>query len=288
MFSGLKEILIFVAVIILLIMFTRFKAVRIVIGIMLLFALMISGIFSYSHIDNYYSTTGGVYGEITELLNSNTIQKEEVDENIYFSFNNVVLTKDDDGYYSLNFTKDETLDLLENEQYIVYVNGFPCDIISESISADNSYIIARYNYIFYDRDINGNLIAKAEDKMQLEFDFYKNSTQLKVFIFNGDETNGLWNAYFNKNNFNVTISKIEKLYESDSQFGSVTLIHNNKVLDVYSIKKGTEFLLPELSNSTNLIFRGWTDKDNNDIDESIIVLEDIILYANFEAVETEF
>ena len=33
MFSGLKEILIFVAIIIVLIMFTRFKAVRVVVGI---------------------------------------------------------------------------------------------------------------------------------------------------------------------------------------------------------------------------------------------------------------
>ena len=287
MFSALKEILIFVAIIIVLIMFTRFKAVRVVVGIMLLFAFVLTGIFSYSHIDNYYSTTGGVYGEITELLNSNTIQKEEIDDNIYFSFKNVVLTKEDE-YYSLNFTKNETLELNENEEYIVYVNGFPCEIISESISADNSYIIARYNYIFYDRDINGNLVAKAEDKMQLEFDFYKNSTQLKVFIFNGDETNGLWNAYFNKNDFTVTIAKVEKLYESETEYGTITLISNNKVLDVYTIKKGTEFLLPELKSSNGLIFRGWTDKDNNDIDESIIVLEDTILYANFEAVEVEY
>ena len=64
--------------------------------------------------------------------------------------------------------------------------------------------------------------------------------------------------------------------------------YNFSILEIVTLKIGAELLLPELENSVGLVFRGWTDKDNNDIDESIIVLEDIILYANFEAVETEY
>ena len=283
MFGNLKYILILIIIIALIGIFGKYRPVRIVTGLCLLFALMFTAIISYGHINNYYSASGGIYGELTNLLKQNEVTKEELNEDITFSFNNVVLTNKD-GYFSLTFNKNESISLEENEKYIIYVNDFPCEILSEDITDNNSYIIARYNYSFYDRDLDGNLILKAEDTMQLELDFYKNSCRLKVFIYNGEETNSLWNTYFSRNDFTVKVSKIDGLYTNDSDYNSLTLYIENRVYKTIKVKSGTEITLPILSDENFICF---VDKNGNEYNDRFTLSCDLSLYAKFEVIEDE-
>ena len=51
----------------------------------------------------------------------------------------------------------------------------------------------------------------ADDTIQIEFTFYKSHTNVKIKTNSSDEIVGLWNSYFNKNNFEIELKKVENL-----------------------------------------------------------------------------
>lgn len=180
--------------------------IRWLIGIPIFITLVISAIFSYGRIDNYYSSTGGVIGSLTALIDVNKTNINKQENKLTYSFKNMQMKKDDKGFYVVEKTEDASL-LDKNETYFAYVNGYPCEITNLIIGDDDSKFIYRFSYVFADYDENGNLIPKADDTIQIEFTFYENSTNVKIKTNCSDEVYGLWNSYFNKNNFEITLEK---------------------------------------------------------------------------------
>ena len=176
-------------------------------GIPLFIALVFSAVYSYGRIDNYYSSKGGVIGSLTALIDVNKTHINKDDDNkLTYSFKNFQMQKNDKGYYEVEKSEDaEILD--KNETYLAYVNGYPCEVVNLIVGDDDSKFIYRFSYLFADYDEEGNLIPKADDTIQIEFTFYETNTNVKIKTNCSDEVYGLWNSYFNKNNFEITLEK---------------------------------------------------------------------------------
>ena len=176
----------------------QYKGVQIFAGVALFIALICSSVFSIVKLETYYSATGGVVGTIESFLRPN--QVDELDNKIGFSLENLMMTKDIDGNYSVSVISEKVFSL-ENGTYLVYVNESPCKITSSS----SDYIEANYSYVFYDKNHN----AILDDTLYLQIVFYKTKTELTVYTTGGVEAQSLWQAYFTKNEFEIVVEQQE-------------------------------------------------------------------------------
>lgn len=179
----------------------KFPQSRWFVGTILSIALVISAIYSAMQLNVYYQEFGGIYGQLTGFLNTNNV----IVEDLSFDFRDVVLTevKAPDGetsYYEAKFTINKVLDLSREKEYGVYVNGSPVEIVSSA----SDYIVAEYEYLFMDKDLN----ILCSDTLNLSFAFYKNSTTFVVSTHGGENAVNYWNYYFNKNSFIVEINEL--------------------------------------------------------------------------------
>lgn len=177
--------------------FLQYKGVQIFACVALFLALIGSSIFSVIKIENYYSASGGIAGHLEDILNPNKVTTSK--ENIGFSFENVVFSKDSDGNYSAYFLSNDTFVLDPGEEYDVLLNGYPCLILQKS----NNFLNINFSYAFYDN--LENLIL--EDTLIIQIAFYSSGTKLIVYTKGGDEAKNLWQNYFKLNYFQLDIEK---------------------------------------------------------------------------------
>ena len=207
----IKIVLAIFVVITILTLMAEYEFMRWVFGIPLFIVLVFSGLYSYGQINRYYSASGGIHGKLTDLIDPNRTYTTLKKDDLTINFKNLNLTKNEHGIYQLS--KDETLVLEFNtgDVYEAYINGYPCQITKLSIGDDDSKFIYKFSYIFANYDDNGDLEIIADDTIQIEFTFYKSHTNVKIKTNCSDEIVGLWNSYFNKNNFEIELKKVENL-----------------------------------------------------------------------------
>ena len=261
--------------------FIKSSKFRVFCGYFLIFVLVVGGVFSGYHLNKYYNTKGGIVGQLTEIFNPNAVEVEQR-EDIVFDFSSVMMTQIEDDKYRAEFITDDVIELAVNEGYVVFVNDTPCELIeygenlvSDEISSD--YVISEYYHAFYDE--NKEFVLK--DKLTFRFAFYKNSTRLIVETTGGEEAVSLWNSYFQKNDFIVKIKASDDVFVSS--YVKISLMVDNKISEVISVKKYSKYLLPETYEKEGYRFMGWSLNGETIIDETSIIAEkDITYHAIFE------
>ena len=256
---------------------------RWVIGIPVFCVLVFSALYSYGRIDNYYSSKGGVIGSLTALIDVNKTEINKDESKLTYSFKNLQMQKDDKGYYVVEKTEDASL-LDKNETYLAYVNGYPCDIVNLVVGDDDSKFIYRFSYVFADYDDNGNLVPIADDTIQIEFTFFKSSTNVKIKTDCSDEIYGLWNSYFNKNNFEITLEKANAEVEEKQELVNITLLVNDETYSTIKLKKGSNYVLPTKINKDGYIFNGF-EINGEKVDILRNIQEDMTISANMTIYE---
>ena len=237
---------------------------------------MVSALFSFGHLNIYYSARGGVYGSITQIFKKNEVKIEQTAEDIEFGFKNVCLMKNADGQYSASITSKQILKLDANEDYFIYVNNQPCT----TVSCEETDIYATYSYTFLNRE-DGEYLILADDTMTFYFAFYENYSYLYIEVENGENTYQLWNQYFNKMNFKVKIVKVPSSYYSPAEYKKIALMIDGSEYSQATIKKGSDYLLPtNVLNTADYIFNYWQDAEGNKITSIEDVTSDITIHAN--------
>ena len=179
----------------------------IIVGLFVIINVIISA-YSLIQINYYYNTSGGIHGAITGIFKTNEI--EVVDE-LSFKLKNIELTAKDENTYSATIIQDMVLDLNNNTEYSVFVNGQVC----ETIDSGTGYIMARYGYVF----LGNNKEELCRDILTINIAFYENSTGITVLTNGGAEAHKYWNYYFNKNDFVVEIKPATYIKDKDITFG---------------------------------------------------------------------
>ena len=182
----------------------KFPESRWFVGTILSIVLVISAIYSATQLNVYYNEFGGIYGQLTGVFDTNNVVRNDMT----FDFNDIVLTEVSSNgsvsTYEAKFVLNEVLDLSLLDNYGVYINGTPVEIVDSG----SDYIIAKYEYMFMDRDLS----VLCADTLNIEFVFYNNSTMCIVYTNGGADAVKYWNYYFNKNAFNVELKEIGGIY----------------------------------------------------------------------------
>lgn len=257
--SWLYDLLILIICLILLIIFIKSETFRIILGVVIASIYLLFTAWCGVQINNYYSATGGIYGELQNFIKPNNV----LVNNLVFTFDNLVLTETGkENEYGLSISTSDILDLTENVNYCIFVNGTPTSYIKSS----TEFIIANYDYVFYDEDLN----IKFKDTLTLKFSFYENSTLVIVTTQGGLEAVNYWNYYFNKNNFKVEIKEINGVVNNDlnsseqlEEFLNKNFNNFNFYVDgvlyknylVFKNDKLNDFPIP---TKDGYIFKGWS------------------------------
>lgn len=200
-------IAVFVVITILTLM-AEYEFMRYMFGIPLIIVLVISGVFSYGQINKYYSASGGIHGKLTDLIDPNKTYTTLEKNDLKINFKNFNLTKNEKGVYQLSKDEALVLEIDSGDYYEAYINNYPCEITKLSIGDDDSKFVYKFSYLFANYDDDGELEIIADDTIQIEFTFYRTHTNVKIKSNCSDEIVGLWNSYFNKNNFEIELKKV--------------------------------------------------------------------------------
>lgn len=254
--------------------FSQFKPVQSLFYGIVFFALVASGVMSFGNLNLYYQSKGGVIGEITSIFEKNQVEIIEEEKEINFNFSNVVLMKNANGKYSASITSDTLLKLDSNESYFIYVNDEPCT----TVKCETKDIYATYSYVFMDR-IDGEYRVLRDDVMTFYFALYDNYSYLYIEVENGEETSGLWNAYFNKNDFKVKISKVDNSFYTSQEYYRVRLhSHDYKLIKTVTLKPNTDYVLPELEYN-GLVYKYWENSKLGIVSGTLNISENLDFYA---------
>lgn len=248
---------------------------RWIFGGLITICLAITMAFSAIHLNKYYNTQGGIVGKIQSIFDVNTIEIEENDSVINFEFGDVMLVQYNDTDYRAEFNTSDYIELADNESWLVFCNGVPCEVIEYS----QDYMIAEYSYLFYDEYLE----PKLEDTIYFKFAFYRGSTRLIVITNGGSNAVSLWNSYFQKNDFVVTLDSTIGDYANSFELVDVNLYDfDNSLFKTISIRKGSNLTLPTF-DIENYVFVGWSlDKETIVATETYKVMDNINLYALYK------
>ena len=139
-YEQIITILTIVLVIVLIILFIKFEFLRIAVVTILSILYTLISIYCGYQVNNYYASSGGIIGELTNIVKPNQVVVQELKINLKYS----EFTLKDDGKYSLETSTNSPFDLTEDTNYIVLVNSKPC----ASTIIDKDYISAEYTYSF--------------------------------------------------------------------------------------------------------------------------------------------
>lgn len=255
MLNTILYIVIGIVVAMLVFAFIKFPALRIVLGTTLGVVVVLTGVTSGIRLNTYYNEQGGIIGQITGIYSANQVETKE-DEDISFTVKNVNFTKENENSkYSLKISSEKIIELNEDEYYTVKVNGEPCQILV----SDKKSVKASYTYLFQDNhlDSENNYSEIAVDTMTISMSFYKNYSILIAEIDGNAEIAKLWESYFEKNNFSITISKVKDIDIVSSNLKTVTLKVNSEVFSKIKIKSGSNYILPENIEVDGYKFNYW-------------------------------
>lgn len=237
-------------------------------------------VFCGYHLNIYYNEKGGIFGAITGIFETNVV----VVDDLNFSMQNLELLKkseDDDTTFVAKAGQNKVLSQLTSGQsYTIFVNGVP--VTDAEYASD--YLFAKYEYTFFDE----TMTEICSDTLEIRFAFDKNFTTLILTTNGGEQSAKLWNSYFNRNFFEISI-KISDFIGSDSEvvpgeYDADKLAHVNYYVDnalllsqVYI--KGMTILSPKHDIED---FVAWTTSSSNiwtEFDFSGYVNDDLTLYA---------
>lgn len=197
--SALWDVLIFVAIVLVVIACIKYPTAKWFVTTILSVALIVSTCYCAIQLNYYYTASGGIYGKISGIFNTNNAEVEE----LTFSLKNVELVKEHEDTYSAKILNSNVIKLNGKDNFIVYVNNEPCSI--SQVEGEDDYFIANYTYAFYGEDKS----LLCEDTLTFNFAFYTNSTYLSVSTNGGAEAVKYWNYYFNKNVFDIKLEKVD-------------------------------------------------------------------------------
>ena len=249
-----------------------------------LFGVIYTGLTIWSgiNINQYYSASGGIYGAITGIFDTNEV---EVVSSMEFKLSNIELTQvGDSDTYSANIVMNDVFALDKDVEYMVFVNDMPCTFVQNA----SDYVLADYRYAFY----NDNFEIILDDTLNFRFAFYTNSTSLRVTTNGGSEALKYWHHYFNKNTFVVKIAEVKSLDDYFVTFSNgdisnycvVTYMFNNDVEYVQVYKKGQNLVLPDCDNENYNI---WT-LNGEQIDSDYVLKENVIILGELKLYEVIF
>ena len=225
----------------------------------------------------YYSAEGGIYGKLSGIIQSNTVEEYE---EVKFSLKNIVLAQDVNGEYSAIILSDKQVDFKSTDGKHIFVNGIPC---SDNRATVNG-ITANYHYVFKDSD----LVKVCEDTLNISFSYYENGYRLKISTKGEQTAVNYWNAYFSRNNFVISI---EDLFHSNTENfevvegqiqNPVTLTYyvDEQVYSTATYSKGTIVRNLIEIEKEGYTFLGWS-ADKTNIIEDFTINQDYRLYAVF-------
>lgn len=197
--SFLWDVLIFIGGALIIYACIKYPSAKWFVGTILGVALVVSTCYCSIQLNYYYGASGGIYGKISGIFNTNIVEVKELN----FSLSNVELVKEFEDIYSAKVLNSNVIKLNGKDNFAVYVNNEPCTI--SQVENEEDYCIANYTYTFYDKDKN----ILCEDTLTFHFAFYTNSTFLSVTTNGGADAVKYWNYYFNKNVFDIRLEKID-------------------------------------------------------------------------------
>lgn len=261
-----------VIVVVLIILFAKYKSFRTACCILLL--IVYAGVTAYCivNLNIYYNASGGIFGTVTGIFKP-TVSIEETS----FTFENVELVQYlDTDTYSCKILVNNKVEVDDDKNYMVYVNERPCS----NVSVNSEMLTADYRYQFFDE--SNKLLC--DDTLLIRFAFSQNESAIYLATYNGTKSVNYWNYYFNKNGFVVTFRECQ--YESNSEinFGEGEVPNIYKVeyqfTDDYTLTKYYEENAI-LEIPVNLVgVENWTINGET-LTDNYKVTSDVVLTANF-------
>ena len=195
--SWIIDVVTIIAITLVIVSLIKFPSSRWFLGTVLSIVLVGTACFSIVEINAYYSTSGGIVGQLTGYFDKNKVEVTD----LTFDFKDIMMTENGTANgYSAVFLSDKTIQLSADSKFQVTLNDVPVDIIEST----SNYVVAEYEYVFYNKDLNEVLV----DTLKLEFAFYNISTEFEISTTGGATAMNYWNDYFSKNAFVVEIKEM--------------------------------------------------------------------------------
>lgn len=229
-------------------------------------------IYSAIQLNFYYKARGGIFGQIETIFKPNDVQY--VDDITYKFTCTELLQVNDSETYSADISLDEVLELTKGVKYHLLINDVP----SGYTENNEDFIVADYNYIFYNEDMS----IALQDTLQIRIAFYKKFTNFTVSTDGGAKAVKYWNHFFIKNDFVIKLST-KAVSDDDNQFGNgdvsnfaiVRYIVNETLDKTEVLYKGSKITyVPDIEQ-----FEFWS-LNGERIDEDFVVTQDIELVSN--------
>ena len=233
---------------------------------------------------NYYNSSGGIFGAITGIFDTNVIEVEDLE----FSLKNIEMTETSEGLHSARVVSNEVVSSLSvGEEYTVTINNQPCS----NVVYASDYVSATYEYSFYDE----NKIELCRDTLNINIAFYEKGTYLSVSTYGGANAVKYWNYYFQKEDFSVKIAiseyksinyaYVEGEYEPEDYIVFNFYVEDEKV-DFQVYKNGLVYLTPPECEMENFYCWSLTPQED-DWEKVSFSLQPFIKSANFYAIFLE-
>lgn len=185
------DLLLIIIIFALIILMMKFKNIRFLI-ITILFMLFIGfSIFAGFHVNNYYSSEGGIKGKLDEF----TQPKIEV-QDLSFNLKNLSFKEtSNENTYEVKLSDSKVLNI-ESNNYDVYINSIPVTNYN-----DSEFVHCEYEYVFYNSDLKEIL----NDTLYISISFNKTNTEIVIITQGGSQAIKYWNDYFNKKEFIIEL-----------------------------------------------------------------------------------
>lgn len=230
-----------------------------------------TGIYSGFEINNYNKARGGIFGAIKSgITHTNVVEVQD----LRFDLKDIELTQkdgDNEDLYEAKFLVNEVIKLGNYNSYGIYVNDVPSEITE--ITTD--YMMGRYEYNFYDE--NKQLILN--DTLTFKFAFYKDSSMLLVQTSGGSNAVRLWNYYFNKNSFIVSLLENDAEIQETlaEQLAKVEFSVDNKTIKTIYVLKGNSIIGDIVIDSPKYDVTSWTSDPDG---ESVVDIKSFKIDSN--------
>ena len=231
-------------------------------------------IFCIADLNYYYTAKGGIFGVVSNLFHANIVEEQE---GLEFSLKNIELRQKESGNYSASTQINRTITFEEDVEYLIKVNGIP---VTQSDVTGN-YATGVYEYTFYNTDWS----IKSEDTLFLMFAIYPNYSTLTVTTFGGSENVKLWNSYFQKNNFVITIEPTTFdttaiVSQGDtSNLALLTYVVDDEVYSskIYYKNQSVDLIIAPIKEG--YMFSHWIDAEGKEVEKIDKLTSNTTLFA---------
>ena len=276
------QIALLIAVVVIIIAFIKWPNARIYIGVIFVVVSFMSGIICGLQLNTYYKASGGIIGTLSNWVNPTEVK---IKDGVGFEFVGIEMRKMTGNTYRATTTTTDVVNVPIGSNYCIIVNDVPCMLKAEDTTSN--YLIANYSYTFNDESLQEILT----DTIKIRVSFNKLNTSISLTTEGGDQACKLWNEFFNKNGFKITLTTDKFISSSGISYGSgdvknlfciATFMKDDEVFNVQTVVKGSsieEYTRPYKSGYT---FVGW-QVNGEDIDIfNYVINEDTTFIALFK------